>query len=86
MIPAEYLFTAGNLLFLMASYPLIKEAYKNKSSLNGFSLNGSVYTALGMIIMIGGFIVMNSTISVILAIPTLLFWITVSYYKIANKN
>lgn len=86
MISPEYLFDIGNILFLIASYPLIKEAYKNKSSLKGFSLYGATLTFGGMVCMVGGFILMKAYLSALLAIPTVLFWMIVAYYKVRETS
>lgn len=77
----DILFAIGNGLFLIASYPMIKAALKNKNSLKGFSFIGGLLTFLGMLTMITAFIYLQSYISVVLAIPTLLYWAIVAWYN-----
>ena len=77
----EIIFGLGNMLFLIASYPMIKKALENRDSLKGFSSSGSLLTVLGMITMICGFIYLQTYISVALAIPTLIYWIIVTWYN-----
>lgn len=77
----EIIFGVGNMLFLIASYPMISKALKNKASLKGFSFFGSLLTSLGMATMIIGFVYINVYTSAIIAIPTLLYWVIVTYYN-----
>jgi len=80
-ISAELFFNIGNGLFLFSSYPMIKAAIKNKTSLRGYSFNGSLLTSMGMLFMIIGFLYLKSYLTAIIAIPTLTYWAIVTYYN-----
>ena len=77
----EIIFGIANMLFLIASYPMIKKALENRDSLKGFSFTGSLLTVLGMIAMICGFLYLQTYTSILLAIPTLVYWIIVTWYN-----
>ena len=81
MTTTDILFSLGNLLFLIASYPMIKTAIVNRNSLKGFSFIGSLFTFLGMGIMITAFVIMNSWLAALLAIPTIAYWGIVTWYN-----
>ncbi len=75
------IFAIGNLFFLLGSYPMIKAAIANRKSLQGFSFTGASLTTLGMITMMIGYIYLNTYITAIIAIPTLLYWCIVTWYN-----
>ncbi len=70
----EISLAAGNLLLLVAAYPLIKSAWINRKSLTGFSKNGAGLTLLGVLFIWGAYIQMGSIINFLLLLPTILFW------------
>lgn len=77
----DILFGISNGLFLAASYPMIKKVMINRESLNGFSFWGSFLTFGGMITTIFAFAYLKTWTSIILALPTVAYWGTVSYYS-----
>lgn len=77
---AEIFFAIGNATLLVASYPLIKEAWKNRSELNGFSFRGSSLTLGGVIFITTGYMYLESWLNVALVSPTVLFWGIVAWY------
>lgn len=83
MTTIDILFGIANVLFLLASYPMIKEAIKNRNSLRGFSFSGSLLTFLGMFVTILTFIYLKTYTTVLLATPTLIYWGLVTWY---NRN
>lgn len=83
-ISPELLFNIGNALFLLSSYPMIKAAIKNKNSLNGYSFKGSLLTSAGMLCMIIGFLYLKLYLTAVIAVPTLMYWIIVTYYNRGN--
>lgn len=77
----EYFFYVANALFLISSYPMIREALKNRAVLRGFSFSGSLCTSAGMITMLAAYLYMGSYFSVLLAVPTAAYWLIVTYYS-----
>lgn len=77
----DILFGISNGLFLIAAYPMIVAALKNKNSLKGFSLFGAFFTVLGMLVTIITFAYLKTYTSILLALPTLLYWSIVMYYN-----
>mgnify|MGYP003394660918 CR=1 FL=1 len=79
-------FSIANSIFFIGTLFLIKNVLENKDNLNGFSLNGSILTATGMVFMSVGFLRINDIITFLISIPTLLFWAVVTFYLIRRKN
>ena len=77
----DILFGISNGLFLIASYPMINAAIKNKNSLRGFSLFGALFTFLGMLVTIVAFIYLGTYTSVLLALPTLVYWLLICWFN-----
>lgn len=73
-------FSIANFLFLISSYPMIKNVLKNKSVLNGYSFFGAILTFLGIYFMIIGFILIRNFFSVLFVLPTFFYWFFVIYY------
>lgn len=77
---ANILFSIGNLLFLIASYPMIQDVIRTKKNLKGYSLIGSICTFTGLIFMLLGFSTIQSFVSMVLMIPTIVYWHFVCKY------
>ena len=77
----DIFFYISNSLFLLASYPLIKEALRNRNSLKGFSFRGALYTFLGMITTVAMLIYIKSYWNVLLSLPTVAYWGIVTWYN-----
>lgn len=77
----ELLFAAGNIFFLCASFPNIVAALKNRAVLRGFSFTGALLTFFGMITTVVAYIFLNTTLNIILAMPTLTYWGLVAWYS-----
>jgi hypothetical protein len=77
----DILFGISNGLFLIAAYPMIKAAIKNKASMKGFSFCGSLLTTAGMFTTIIALIYIHTYTSALLAVPTLFYWSIVTYYN-----
>lgn len=77
----DIIFGISNTLFLIAAYPMIKEAIKNRKSLKGFSFYGSLFTFLGIFVTIIAFTYLKTYSSILLAFPTLLYWGIVTWYN-----
>ena len=77
----DILFFITNSLFLIASYPMMRAALKNKDSLIGFSFTGAICTFMGMWMSISILIYTKSYFNILLALPTLAYWGIVTYYS-----
>lgn len=79
----EISLAAGNFLLLAAAYPQIKVAWINRNSLVGFSQTGAGLTLLGVLLIWGAYIQMESVVNILLLLPTILFWglITTATWK-----
>ena len=82
----DILFGLSNGLFLLASYPMMKEVIKNKDVLKGFSFKGSLCTFLGMFITLIAFGFLQTYSSVLIAFPTFIYWGIVTYYTRGDKK
>lgn len=85
MILVDVLFSIANGLFLIAVYPMIRAAIKNRNSLRGFSFIGSFLTFLGMFTILLAYLRLHSYLAALLAIPTLLYWGTICWYNRSKK-
>lgn len=74
MNTTELLLASGNFLLLAAAYPQIRTAWINRKSLVGFSKNGAGLTLLGVLLIWGAYIQMESIVNILLLLPTILFW------------
>jgi hypothetical protein len=79
------LFTLGNILLFIASFPTLKQIIKNRDSLGGFSITGSLITYIALVIFMSNYISMNNWSSVIFSFPTVIMWGTVIFYLFCNK-
>ena len=78
---AETFMNIAKSLFLVGTLLLSRKVLKNKNMLKDFDLNGSILTCLGTLSMIVALALLNAWVSVVIAIPTILFWGVVSMYS-----
>jgi len=76
------LFAVGNVLLLIASFPLVKTVWKNRSAPKDFNPLGSFMTFLGLSWFNAAYISMDSWWCVALNLPTVVFWGLASIYSI----
>lgn len=81
----ELLFSIANLLFLVGTIFLIKRVIKNRESLKDFDPLGSLINFIGMTINIMALIGLGYHITVIISMPTMIFWMLVSIYSSKNR-
>jgi len=82
----ELLFSIANLLYLVGTIFLIKRVIKNRDSLKDFDQYGSLINFIGMVINIMALIGLGYYITVMISIPTMLFWMLVSIYSFKNRR
>jgi hypothetical protein len=76
----------GNFCCLLGTILLTRTVIKNKKILQGYSLSGAMLTSIAVMLFCVAFAQMNEILSFVFAISTLIYWFTVSLYKIKNVS
>ena len=82
----ELLFSTANILYLFGTIFLIRRVMKNRKVLKDFDFYGSLINTIGMSANILALIMLTFYITVVISIPTFLFWAAVSYYSFKNRR
>ncbi len=80
MSAVNYFFAVANILFFISIFPMFVELWHNRDALRGFSFNGALLTAIGLVFMNIGYLSYNLYVNVLLSLPLLFYWIMVVYY------
>lgn len=78
----EYFFVIANIIFTCGTLLLFKQVVKNRNVLKDFDQTGSILTVLALCFMGCGYAVAIMYVGLLFMLPTLVFWIFVSYYTI----
>ena len=70
----NWIFTVGNLLLLIAAFPLIKTVWSNRETLKDFHPLGATMTFLGVVTFNVAYVLMANWWSIILSSTTVAFW------------
>lgn len=86
MTVIETLFNLANLSYLAGTLLLTRRVLKNRDTLKDYDFHGSVLNSIGM--TMSAFILIELALygTLILLMPTLLFWIIVSVYSFRNRK
>lgn len=68
------LFTIGNALLLIASFPLIMSVWKDRTVLRGFNPYGSLMTTVALLFFNVAYIYMENWWSIALNFSSVIFW------------
>lgn len=82
----QLLFNLSNSIFLMGTLLLIRRVVINKDKLKDFDAHGSLLNFIGMIISSIALIELKLYTSLLISIPTILFWMIVSIYSFNNNK
>lgn len=80
MINPDHLFSFANIIFIVASLDNIKILLKSRHSLRGFSKVGAFLTFSAIIVLCIAYYIQEFYLSMFTTLPTLLFWIGVTWY------
>ena len=81
-----WLFVIANVLYFIASFPLLIKIAKNRKSLEDFSFVGSIITFFALFIMSIAYALMYNWIALILCVPGLMMWFLASIFSISKKK
>jgi hypothetical protein len=81
MIDIEIYFIVANVCFIIASVPNIIRAYKDRTTLKGFSFIGASLQVIGITSLLVAYYFMTSNVNVILGIPNYLYWILIAWFN-----
>ena len=79
------LFILANLVTLMGTTFLIRNVLKNRKISNGYSPLGSLLTMIAVSLFTVAFYLQDNFLSVIFAIPTVVFWFIVTLIVLPKK-
>lgn len=71
-------FVYANVVFAIATLPLIRQVLKNRNNLNDFDLRGSILTTTALLLMAGGYGQLKMFTSLAFMAPTLFYWAFIS--------
>ena len=74
-------YTVSNILFLIAAYPMLKEALRNRHVLRGFSRWGAFAALLGMLVLCMAYVDGASWVNVALSMPSIGYYALIVYYS-----
>jgi len=80
MIDYSWLFNLGSLILLLASFPNIYSAIKDRNILKGYSKYGSALTLVGILFFIVYAGLQEYWIGVLLDVPTVIYWTVTTIY------
>lgn len=86
MLNVEILFNLANFAYLIGTILLTKRIIRNRNALKDFDSYGSMINTIGITINIIALIGLNYYITVIVLLPTLIFWGIVSIYSFRNRK
>lgn len=78
-------FGIASVLLFFSVFPSMKELLRNKRNLKGFSLTGSVVTAMALIFVYIGYTTYGLYANILLSLPLLFYYIMIVYYCIRIK-
>lgn len=76
----DALFILSNTAFVMGTALLARKVIKNRNYLNDFDMVGSCLTEVGMLTTSIILIILHQYITLILSVPTVIFWMVASIY------
>lgn len=82
----EILFNIANLAYLIGTLLLTRRVVKNRNTLSDFDFHGSLLNVVGMLASAFALIELRLYFSLLILIPTLLFWMMTSIYSFKNNN
>ena len=83
---AELLFDVMNTLFIVSVIPSVYRVLKHRDSLNGHSLIGAILTTAGLCLALIAYEVLGYYNSILLTLPTLLFWFLKTIFLVKNHG
>jgi len=78
-------FIIGNMTTFIGTILLIRTLFKNRRTLKGYNIIGSLLTSFAMVCFIIAFYTINDLISIGLTMVTFLYWIFVTIFLFKNK-
>lgn len=82
----ELLFSLANLFYLVGTVFLTIRLVKNRDMLKDFDPYGSIINFTGMVINVLALIGLGYYITVMISMPTMIFWLIASIYSFKNRN
>ena len=81
----ELLFNLANFCYLIGTLLLIRRVIKNRNTLKDFDPNGSAANLIGMVINAFALAGLGMFTTIIISLPTMVFWAIVAIYSFKNK-
>lgn len=79
------IFAIANVIFMFGSIPQIYAVYVDRDVIKGYSLYGSILTAIGMAVIYATYILIQAYTATLFATPQLVYWVYVSSVLIRNR-
>lgn len=80
-----YLLSAGNFIILFGTLLLIRTVLKDRNVLKGYDMIGAILTLGGLSCFALGYVFFWNWMSLVLCLPTFLYWGLVCFYTIRRK-
>lgn len=78
-------FYIANTIFTVGVIPNIYCVLRNRDSLNGYSLSGSMLVLLGIFTVNIGIFRTGEVFAVAIVIPTIIYWMFVIFFKLKER-
>jgi hypothetical protein len=76
----------ANILYFIASFPLIKMVLRNKKVIKDYSIMGSVFTLAALVLTVSSLALMENWLAVVLCVPTVILWFLIFIYSISVRT
>lgn len=86
MTITELLFNIANISFLIGTILLTRKVVKNRNVLRDFDAHGSSLNVIGMIVSVIALTELKFYTTIIISLPTLIFWVIASIYSFKNNK
>jgi hypothetical protein len=86
MVEINTLFTLGNILLLLASFPLLYSVWTDRRVLRGFNPFGAGLTFVALLVFCVTYIRMENWWSLIISQPTVVFWMMATIFSWYNQK
>ena len=77
---AEIVMIIGNIVCLIGTLMQVKDVYRYRNRLKGYSFIGSLLTLSSVLLFLIGFFMFGQYLSVIIGTATFLYWLLITIY------
>lgn len=77
---SQLIMSAGYIFFIVSVLPNVRQVWKNRHHLRGFSRFGVTVTVIGLVLVQTAFLIDMTYIPFIIGFPNMLYWMMLAWY------